>query len=62
MVKRNNARKSLEIARIARDMLGSNGTLDEYGVVRHMLNLESTSTYAGTYDVLSLVVGEAVVR
>ena len=62
MVKRNNARKSLEIARVARDMLGSNGTLDEYGVVRHMLNLESVNTYAGTYDAISGIVGGAIVR
>ena len=60
MLKRNNTRKALEIARQARDMLGSNGTLDEYGVIRHMLNLESANTYGGTYDYPYCVVGEAI--
>lgn len=47
MLKRNNAGKSLEIARVARDMLGANGVSDEYHIIRHMVNLESVNTYEG---------------
>ncbi len=59
LLKRNNARKALEIARAARDMLGANGILDEYHVIRHMMNLETVNTYEGTYDIHSLVLGRA---
>lgn len=47
LLKRNNAGKSLDIARVARDMLGGNGISDEYHVIRHVLNLESVNTYEG---------------
>lgn len=48
MIKKNSAMKALEIARNARDLLGGNGILDEYHVIRHMMNLESVVTYEGT--------------
>lgn len=51
LMKRNNCGKALEIARLARDMHGGNGISDEYGIVRHMLNLEVVNTYEGTHDV-----------
>ena len=57
LVKRNNAGKALEIARVARDMHGGNGVSDEYNVIRHMLNLESVNTYEGTHDVHALILG-----
>ena len=47
--KRNNVNAALEIARMARDMLGANGIVNEYPVIRHMLNLETVNTYEGTY-------------
>lgn len=47
LLKRNNAGKSLEIARVARDMLGGNGISDEYHIIRHVMNLESVNTYEG---------------
>lgn len=47
ILKRNNAGKALEIARVARDMLGGNGIHDEYHVIRHMINLETVNTYEG---------------
>lgn len=59
MIKRNNCGKSLDIARIARDMHGGNGISDEYGVMRHMVNLETVNTYEGTYDVHGLILGRA---
>ena len=59
LVKRNSARKALEVARVARDMHGGNGISDEYHVIRHMLNLEVENTLEGTYDIHSLVLGEA---
>ena len=59
LVKRNSARKSLEICRMARDMHGGNGISDEYHVMRHMMNLEVENTLEGTYDVHSLVLGAA---
>jgi glutaryl-CoA dehydrogenase len=58
MAKGNNCRIALDIAREARDMLGANGTIDEYPVIRHMLNLETVNTYEGTEDVHRLVVGQ----
>ena len=60
IVKRNNCGKALEIARVARDMLGANGISDEYHVIRHMLNLESVNTYEGTHDVHALILGRAI--
>jgi glutaryl-CoA dehydrogenase len=58
-MKRNNCRKALEIARIAREMHGANGVSDAYGVVRHMLNLEAVGTYEGTDDIHALILGRA---
>jgi len=59
LLKRNNCGNALEIARIARDMHGANGISDEYGVIRHVLNLESVNTYEGTHDIHALVLGRA---
>ncbi|MCY4228115.1 MAG: acyl-CoA dehydrogenase [Gammaproteobacteria bacterium] len=59
MMKRNNCGKSLEIARIARDIHGGNGVSDEYHVMRHMCNLESVNTYEGTHDIHALILGRA---
>ena len=60
MVKRNSCGKSLEIARVARDMLGGNGIADEYHVIRHVMNLEAVNTYEGTHDIHALIVGRAI--
>lgn len=60
MLKRNNAQKALNIARTARDMLGGNGIVDEYQVIRHMVNLETVNTYEGTYDMHGLIMGRAI--
>jgi glutaryl-CoA dehydrogenase len=60
LVKRNNAGKALEIARVARDMHGGNGISEEYQVMRHMLNLETVNTYEGTHDVHALILGRAI--
>ncbi|MBX2837628.1 MAG: acyl-CoA dehydrogenase [Gammaproteobacteria bacterium] len=57
LMKRNNAGKALDIARMARDMLGGNGVSDEYGVIRHVMNLEAVNTYEGTHDVHALILG-----
>ena len=59
MIKRNSCGKSLDIARIARDMHGGNGIHDEYHVIRHMINLETVNTYEGTHDVHALILGRA---
>jgi glutaryl-CoA dehydrogenase len=59
ILKRNNAGKALEIARLARDMHGGNGIAQEYQVIRHMLNLETVNTYEGTHDVHALILGRA---
>lgn len=59
MMKRNNCGKALDIARIARDMLGGNGISDEYHVIRHMMNLEAVNTYEGTHDIHALILGKA---
>src|SRR3954470_1586159 len=59
ILKRNSCGKSLDIARVARDMLGGNGISDEFGVVRHMLNLEVVNTYEGTHDIHALILGRA---
>ncbi len=60
MAKRNNVHHALEIARAAREILGANGILDEYPVMRHMANLESVKTYEGTHEMHTLIVGEDV--
>lgn len=59
MLKRNSCGKALDIARVARDMLGGNGIADEFGVIRHMLNLEVVNTYEGTHDIHALILGRA---
>ncbi|MEX2327693.1 MAG: acyl-CoA dehydrogenase family protein, partial [Pseudomonadales bacterium] len=59
LLKRNNCGKSLEIARIARDMHGGNGISDEYHVIRHVMNLETVNTYEGTHDIHALIIGRA---
>ena len=59
LLKRNNAGKALDIARMARDMHGGNGIMDEFHVIRHMLNLETVNTYEGTHDVHALILGRA---
>ncbi len=59
IMKRNSCGKALDIARLARDMLGGNGISDEFGVIRHMLNLEVVNTYEGTHDVHALILGRA---
>jgi len=59
IMKRNSCGKSLDIARMARDMHGGNGISDEYGVIRHMLNLEVVNTYEGTHDIHALILGRA---
>lgn len=59
MMKRNNCGKALEIARVARDMLGGNGIADEYHVIRHVMNLEAVNTYEGTHDIHALILGRA---
>ena len=60
IMKRNSCGKALDIARMARDMLGGNGISDEYGVIRHMDNLEVVNTYEGTHDVHALILGRAI--
>src|ERR1700710_2497189 len=59
LLKRNNCRKALDIARVARDMHGGNGIVDEYHVIRHVMNLETVNTYEGTHDVHALILGRA---
>jgi len=60
ILKRNNCGKALEISRVARDMMGGNGISDEYGVVRHLVNLEVVNTYEGTHDIHALILGRAL--
>ncbi|MEP6906820.1 MAG: acyl-CoA dehydrogenase [Pseudoxanthomonas sp.] len=60
IMKRNSCGKSLDIARQARDMLGGNGISDEFGVARHLVNLEVVNTYEGTHDVHALILGRAI--
>jgi len=60
LAKRNNVAWALDIARMARDILGANGIADEYPVIRHMLNLESVYTYEGTHDIHALIVGRDI--
>ena len=59
LVKRNSTGKSLDIARMARDMHGGNGIADEFHVMRHMVNLETVITYEGTHDIHALILGRA---
>jgi glutaryl-CoA dehydrogenase len=60
IVKRGNCGTALDIARMARDMLGGNGISEEYQVIRHMMNLETVNTYEGTHDVHALILGRAI--
>jgi len=60
MAKRNNCEKALEIARISREILGANGILDEYPIMRHATNLESVKTYEGTHEMHTLILGEDI--
>lgn len=59
LMKRNNCGKALDIARVARDMLGGNGISDEYPVIRHVMNLEAVNTYEGTHDIHALILGRS---
>lgn len=59
LMKRNSCGKALDIARLARDMLGGNGISDEFGIARHLVNLEVVNTYEGTHDVHALILGRA---
>lgn len=59
LIKRNSCGKSLEIARMSRDMHGGNGVSDEYHVIRHVMNLEAVNTYEGTHDIHALILGRA---
>jgi glutaryl-CoA dehydrogenase len=59
LLKRNNAGKALDIGRMSRDKHGGNGIVDEFHVIRHMLNLETVNTYEGTHDVHALILGRA---
>jgi glutaryl-CoA dehydrogenase len=59
MLKRNSCGKALDVARLARDMMGGNGIVDEFGVIRHLVNLEVVNTYEGTHDVHALILGRA---
>ncbi|MCB1930015.1 MAG: acyl-CoA dehydrogenase [Rhodocyclaceae bacterium] len=60
IMKRNSCGKALEIARTARDMLGGNGISDEFGVIRHVVNLEVVNTYEGTHDIHALILGRGI--
>jgi len=59
LMKRNSCGKALDVARLARDMLGGNGISDEFGVARHLVNLEVVNTYEGTHDIHALILGRA---
>lgn len=60
LAKRNNCEKALEIARVSREILGANGILDEYPIMRHSANLESVKTYEGTHEMHTLIIGEDI--
>lgn len=60
MMKRNSCGKALNIARSARDMHGAYGIVDEYHIIRHMMNLETVNTYEGTHDIHALILGKAI--
>ncbi len=59
IMKRNSCGKALDIARTSRDMLGGNGLSDEFGIARHLVNLEAVNTYEGTHDIHALILGRA---
>jgi glutaryl-CoA dehydrogenase len=59
LIKRNSCGKALDVARMARDMHGGNGIMDEYHVIRHLVNLETVNTYEGTHDIHALILGRA---
>ena len=58
LLKRNNCKKAIEIVREARDMMGANGLLEDYHVMRHLVNLETVKTYEGTEDIHALILGK----
>ena len=58
MLKRNNCNKAFKIVRDARDILGANGLLDEYHIIRHLINREAVNTYEGTADIHALILGK----
>jgi glutaryl-CoA dehydrogenase len=60
MAKRNNVDIALQVARMARDLLGANGIVDDYQSMRHMVNLETVRTYEGTHDIHTLILGEHI--
>ncbi len=60
MAKMNNVQMALDIARMARDILGANGIIDEYPIIRHMMNLETVNTYEGTHDIHTLIIGRDI--
>jgi glutaryl-CoA dehydrogenase len=60
MLKKNNVSIALDCARLSRDLLGANGIMDEYPIMRHMCNLETVKTYEGTDHIHTLVIGEKV--
>lgn len=60
MIKRINCLRALDTARKARDILGGNGIVDEYHVMRHMVNLETVNTYEGTHDIHALILGRSI--
>src|ERR1700709_2748606 len=60
MIKRSNVRAALDIARVSRDILGGNGITLEYPIMRHLCNLETVSTYEGTHDVHTLILGQDI--
>ena len=60
MLKRNNAGKALAMSRECRDMMGANGIVDEYHIMRHLTNLETVNTYEGTNDIHALIIGRAI--
>jgi glutaryl-CoA dehydrogenase len=60
LAKMNNVDIALQIARVSRDIHGANGILDEYPIMRHMMNLESVYTYEGTHDIHNLILGRAL--
>jgi glutaryl-CoA dehydrogenase len=62
MAKMNNVNEALKIARVARNMLGAYGISIEYGIIRHMCNLESVYTYEGTHDIHTLILGEDITK
>ena len=58
LLKRNNCKKAIEIVREARDMMGANGLLEDYHVMRHLVNLEAVKTYEGAEDIHALILGK----